>query len=221
MTKAWHSLASLSICAVLAVASLPAGADDAAGGQSQSLRYIQMSRELHDIAIRNSDPVMMLAAATLRRDAGAKAGDLGGLEADGSGSAAEDAFDWEAWLDEAVKISGGSQTISGLADDIRSDMSKGVQGGAIYSTAHVKARSSRKYKGIAFVGGQFAEVYSESSGVADIDMFVYDRSGALICSQTDASNVNQCGWTPSATGPFSIVVENKSDVGTDYALMTN
>lgn len=221
MTKTRRFLALLA--AVATVASSGALAQAQTGNdQARALEFVRLSRQLHDIALETSDPLMMLAAARLRRNASLTVGEIGVLEPEeGEQAAQEDAFDWQGWLDRAVKMSGGSATIAGLAEDIRADKSKGAWGGGFYSKAHVKARDSRKYSDVRFVGGEFADVYAEGAGSADIDMFIYDRKGALVCSQTDASNVNQCGWTPPETGPFSIIVENKSDFGTDYSLMSN
>lgn len=191
--------------------------------QADALKLIQMSRELHDRAIETSDPVMMLSAARLRKDSGMTPGELGTLEdadettPDGS----EEAFGWEGWLDEAVRLSGGSEVIAGLADDIRTSKSKGLKDQAIYTEGRLAAHSSHRYSNLNFVGGEFAEVYSEGVGKADIDLFVRDGRGALVCSQTDSSNINQCGWTPGATGPFEVTLENKSDFADRYALTTN
>jgi len=191
--------------------------------QAEALKLIQMSRALHDRAIETSDPVLMLSAARLRKDSAMAPGELGTLEdaddaaSDGSG----EVFGWEGWLDEAVRLSGGSEIIAGLADDIRTSRSKGLKDQAIYTEGRLAAHSSHRYSNLNFVGGEFAEVYSEGVGKADIDLFVRDRRGALVCSQTDSSNINQCGWTPGATGPFEVTLENKSDFADTYALTTN
>lgn len=206
-----------------AIATPSFGQSTAADPQAEALKLIRMSRTLHDRAIETSDPVLMLSAARLRKDSGMTAGELGTLEdgEPGSGGVSEDTFGWEAWLQEAVRLSGGSELIAGLADDIRTSKSKGLKGQAVYTEGRLAAHDSHRYSNLNFVGGEFAEVYSEGLGKADIDLFVRDSRGALVCSQTDSSNINQCGWTPGATGPFEVTLENKSDFADTYALTTN
>ncbi|MEL6503159.1 MAG: hypothetical protein AAFO61_05585 [Pseudomonadota bacterium] len=182
-----------------------------------------LSRRVFDIARADNDAHGMITAARLRKKAGLQEQDRAG-EDDGGGDHTGEAsglLTWQAMLDEAVKRSVGDETIADLAEDLRAQKSKGVVNGAIYSKARVKPRGKRRYRNIAFAGGRFAEVYSEGRGDANLDMFIYDGSGHLVCSQTDPSNISQCGWTPSFTGPFTVVIENKSDVTASYALMTN
>ncbi len=212
---------ALILSCVIATPSF--GQSAAADPQAEALKLIRMSRTLHDRAIETSDPVLMLSAARLRKDSGMAAGELGTLEdgEPGSGGVSEDTFGWEAWLQEAVRLSGGSELIAGLADDIRTSKSKGLKGQAVYTEGRLAAHDSHRYSNLNFVGGEFAEVYSEGLGKADIDLFVRDSRGALVCSQTDSSNINQCGWTPGATGPFEVTLENKSDFADTYALTTN
>jgi len=191
--------------------------------QAEALKLIRISRVLHDRAIETSDPVLMLSAARLRKDSGMSAGELGTLEdgETGAGDGSGQAFGWEGWLEEAVRLSGGSEVIAGLAEDIRTSRSKGLEGQAVYTEGRLAAHSTHRYSNLNFIGGEFAEVYSEGLGKADIDLFVRDKRGALVCSQTDSSNINQCGWTPGATGPFEVTLENKSDFADTYALTTN
>lgn len=203
---------------VIAAPSFGQSADDTA--QAEALHMIRLSRELHDRAIETSDPVLMLSAARLRKDSGMKPGALGETDSQ-AGEPEGDAFGWEAWLAKAVRLSGGSPMIEGLAEDIRASAPKGLATQAIYAEGRIPAHSKRRYGKLNFLGGEFAEVYSEGLGKADIDMFVRDARGAIICSQTDTSNINQCGWTPDATGPFEVTLENKSDFADSYALTTN
>ncbi|MEM9732394.1 MAG: hypothetical protein AAF903_02785 [Pseudomonadota bacterium] len=192
-----------------------------AGAGSVSLMVL--SRQVFDIARADNDPHGMVTAARLRKKAGLQEQERAGEDEGGQVHTGEGrgVLTWQAILDEAVKRSAGDETIAELAEDLRVEKTKGVVNGAIYSKARVKPRGKRRYRNIAFAGGRFAEFYSEGRGDANLDMFIYDGSGHLVCSQTDPSNISQCGWTPSFTGPFTVVIENKSDVTASYALMTN
>ena len=222
MNTAKRLLAAISATALVAAATVPSvGQSEPDDPQADALALIVMSRQLHDRAIETSDPVLMLSAARLRKDSGMKRGEIGTPDAPDEDIPQEDVFGWEGWLDEAVRISGGSTIIAGLADDIRTSKSKGLKDGGIYTERRIPARGKKSHRALNFIGGEFALVYSEGMGDADIDMFVYDARGALVCSQTDTSNLNQCGWTPGVTGPFDVTLENKSDFGDTYALSTN
>lgn len=182
-----------------------------------------LSRRVFDIARADKDAHGMITAARLRKKAGLQEQERAGEDEGGSAHTGEGGgvLTWQAMLQEAVKRAAGDETIAGLAEDLRAEKSKGVVNGAIYSKARVKPRGKRRYRNLAFEGGRFAEVYSEGRGDANLDMFIYDQAGHLVCSQTDPSNISQCGWTPSFTGPFTVVIENKSDATVSYALMTN
>lgn len=213
------------VTAGLVATATPAFAQSAPNSeQAASLELVKLSRALYERALETSDPVLMLSAARLRKDAGAKAGPVGTLTPDETATPEEDGpqvISWERWLDQAVRMAQGSTVIAGLAEDIRTSKAKGLQDGGIYTEASIAAFGKRRFTALNFIGGEFAEIHSEGLGTADIDMFVRDADGALVCSQTDPSNRNQCGWTPGATGPFDITLENKSDFADRFALMTN
>ena len=117
------SLRAVGVSALIlasAVATTSYGQSAAEDPQAAALKLIRMSRTLHDRAIETSDPVLMLSAARLRKDSGMKAGALGTLENSGedAGDISGETFSWERWLEEAVRLSGGSDVIAGLATDI-------------------------------------------------------------------------------------------------------
>ena len=191
-----------------------------AGGISMAVT----SHKLFEIARQDNDAYAMITAAKLRRKAGLREVPIPSEEEGGKAHTGDEpalVLSWEEMLDLAVKMSNGDETVAELAEDVRASRTKGVVNGAIYSKARIKPRGKRRYRNLAFEGGKFAEVYAEGRGDANLDMYIYDANGHLICSQTDPSSVSQCGWTPAFTGDFTIVVENKSDQSSSFALMTN
>ncbi|EFL89311.1 hypothetical protein R2A130_3061 [Ahrensia sp. R2A130] len=182
------------------------------------------SHKLFEIARADNDPYTMITAAKLRRKAGLREVPLPSEEEGGAAHTSDGSalvMSWEEMLGLAVKMSNGNETVASLAEDVRAARSKGVVNGAVYSKARIKPRGKRHYRNLSFEGGKFAEVYAEGHNEANLDMYIYDADGHLICSRTDPSNVSQCGWTPAFTGNFTIVVENKSDQSSSFALMTN
>ena len=196
---------------------------DAVNGQS-AIWLTVTSINLFELGIQESDPYLVLTAANLRKRANLR-WDSSTFVRQGVDIPTKPAepilVNWQKMLEVAVTMSRGDETIAGLAEDIRVQRSKGVLNGAVYSEAIIMARGKHSYSNLPFEGGQFAEVFSIARKKTNLDMFIYDGNGHMVCSQTDPSNTSQCGWTPSFTGPFTIVVENKSDVSTAYALSTN
>ena len=196
---------------------------DAEKGQS-AIWLTVTSTKLFELGLQESDPHLILTAANLRKRANLR-WDASAFVRQGAAALPKPKkpilASWQKMLEVAVAMSRGNATVAALAEDIRAQKSKGVLNGAVYSEATIKARDKHRYSNLPFEGGQFAEVFSVARKKINLDMFIFDGNGHMVCSQTDPSNSNQCGWTPSYTGPFTIVVENNSDTSTDYALSTN
>ena len=86
---------------------------------------------------------------------------------------------------------------------------------------HLNAGDSDSYPAVAFIGGDYAEVYVEAKVTTDLNIAVYDSKGRLVCSDTDASPIAYCGWRPGSTDSFTMTVRNDGPLGATYALMTN
>jgi len=63
--------------------------------------------------------------------------------------------------------------------------------------------------------------FLQSNDGSDLNLYVYDDAGRLVCSDTDVSSISYCGWRPSEGGGFTIKVENKGQGNAGYSLMTN
>ena len=74
---------------------------------------------------------------------------------------------------------------------------------------------------LPFKAGEYAEVYVEANDGSDLNLYIYDSAGRLVCSDTDESSISYCGWRPAEAGEFTIKVENRGGGDTGYALMTN
>jgi hypothetical protein len=111
--------------------------------------------------------------------------------------------------------------IAGLAGDVLASASKGRSSGPGYNVQTLPARATDSYDAVKFNGGDYAEVYAEGSGRTNLDLYVYDENGNLVCSDADSSDVAYCGWTPRWTGAFTIKVINRGASSNRYALITN
>lgn len=195
------------------------GAAPAAFAEAPSpVKTAELSARLFATGVEMQDPLLMLSAAKLRKT-------LNPAEtsrAPDDGTPATDLpLGWEEMLAAAAPLAEGDDTLLGLIDDIRAESTKGVATGPVYNIGNIRNGKTDTYASVSFVGGEYAEVYVEAKGGADLNLTVLDAQGRLVCSDTDKSHIAYCGWRPSATEPFSIKVENRGPSGVNYALMTN
>lgn len=67
-----------------------------------------------------------------------------------------------------------------------------------------------------FTGGFPAGVDLSGDGSTDLDLYIYDYSGNLICQSTSSGDDEYCNWTPLWTGSFTIQVKNRGSVYNHY-----
>lgn len=97
--------------------------------------------------------------------------------------------------------------------------SKGAAGGPKRAQDVVRGYSTDSYE-VTFRGGQTAEVLVSGDGDSDLDLFIYDENGGLICTDDDATDDCYCRWTPRWTGSFTIEIKNLG-MANRYVLLTN
>ncbi|MEM6305208.1 MAG: hypothetical protein AAF744_10830 [Pseudomonadota bacterium] len=213
MKQFWIS----GVCAAfMAVAPAHLGAQEAGASNVQRMA---LSMSLFDYGIAENDAVSLVTAASIRKAAQLTEGPIG--EPDTPLEPGQDPLSWQDMLAEAEARAQGRADLLGLIEDVRAATTKGLIDGAIISKSQVAPRGSRSYSRMVFEGGKFAEIYSEGRGEENLDMFVYDSRGAVVCSQTDQSPISLCGWTPPETTAYRVVVQNRSDRTAFFSLMTN
>lgn len=182
------------------------------------IKTAELSARLFEAGVETGDPLLILSAAKLRKGLGLTKGTL---VAEGA-TAAEDApLSWEDMIAVAEELSEGDETLTGLAEDIRAETSKGVSSGPVYNIGSLGNGGTDTYPTVDFVGGDYAEVYVEAKSATDLNITILDSKGRLVCSDTDVSHIAYCGWRPDATGGFVMKVENNGPASANYALMTN
>jgi hypothetical protein len=187
-----------------------------------SLKTAQMSASLFLKGVEQSDPILIMAATKLRKSLNLKETERT-PEKDGEpGDApAEAPLTWEQMLDAAEELALGDESLLGLIEDIRVERTKGVATGQVYSISSIRAGGTDTYPPLPYTGGEYAEVYVEGQANTDLNLFVQDAKGRLVCSDTDISAIAYCGWRPAQTGGFTIIVKNKGGVSSPYSLITN
>ena len=210
MPRLFLSLALAALTALPAVAQTP---------PASPVQVAALSARLHAIGVETRDPVLVLAAARLRKSlAPAEDADR---RAEGAERAAGAPLDWEEMAETAVALADGDDAILGLIEDLRAETTKGVVSGPVYNIGQLGPRKTDTYARIEFRGGEYAEVYVEARTAVDVNLQVLDAQGRLVCSDTDRSHIAYCGWRPAEAGAFTLQVENRGSVATGYALMTN
>lgn len=186
-----------------------------AQAETSAMRQAQLSAELFALGSEAGDPLLILAAAKLRKGMS--------FSRDQSRSSGEGAgpLTWEEMLDEARELAAGDETVLGLIEDAANESSKGVATGQVYSISTIRDGGTDTYDPLPFRAGEYAEVYVESRDGSDLNLYVYDAKGRLVCSDTDISAIAYCGWRPEETGAFTIEVKNRGRGGAAYSLMTN
>ncbi|MGY3439405.1 MULTISPECIES: hypothetical protein [unclassified Marinovum] len=206
-----------SAALVLALAAPPAFADRS-GAQTAAL-----SAEVFLAGAEAQDPLLMLAAAKLRKSVAFEAitrtpdKDMP-LPDD---VMAEAPLGWDGMLDAALDMAPEDAVIAALAQDLRAEGARGVQSGQLYSITAIRNGGTDTYPAMVYRGGEYADVYIEGNGGADLNLFVYDAQARLVCSDTDISAIAHCGWTPAQDAAFTVVVRNKGRGHSGYSLITN
>lgn len=201
-----------ALTAALILSALPALAADPA-----PLKQAEASRVLYDAGVATRDPLLVLAAAKMRRGLGLSPTDRMAED----GTPGDGALDADAMLNTARELAAGDAMMLGLIDDVAAEQTKGVVSGPVYNNARIGGGQTDTYRAVPFEGGTYAEIYVEAKGSNDLNLKVTDDQGRLVCSDTDASAIAYCGWSPRSTGDFTIAVQNASGGSADYALITN
>ncbi|SIO05936.1 hypothetical protein [Vannielia litorea] len=205
--------------ASLIALTLACAAPAHAAGEMPPLRAMEMSRTLFAAGVEARDPLLMATAAQLRKGVSIEAVERAG--SDGEALAGEAPLSWEAMLDAAREAAGEDEAMLSVIEDIRTAGTKGVSTGPVYSISRLAARKTDTYPPLPYDGGEYAEVYVEGGGDSDLNLYVYDAKGRLVCSDTDKSDVAYCGWRPATSEAFTVKVENKGAGTNRYSLMTN
>ena len=130
-------------------------------------------------------------------------------------------FNWA--FEGIVYVPSVLDAMDGLeSGDVTFAGTKGVTSGEVYSITTIRAGGTDSYPPMTYTGGEYADVYIEgATSSADLNVFVRDAQGRLVCSDTDISAIAYCGWRPGKTEGFTVEVTNRSGTPTSYSLITN
>ncbi|BBB26733.1 hypothetical protein [Amphritea japonica] len=211
----------------LVLASNPASAgmnvDTEAKADAGAVSQLNTASSLAALGLAQEDALLLISAAKLRKGVA-----ITTVQAEKTSEGGEDSnkdsgvsLSASELLERATELAGDNAGLLALIEDVRDIKERGRIGGAVNGhDDRVRADSVDTYT-MRFKGDRRAEVYVEGDGDTDLDLFIYDEDGNLICSDTDRTDQMLCRWTPSWTGKFRVRIKNLGDVYNDYTLYTN
>ena len=187
----------------------------AAAQDATLLQKLRSARALYEIGLSSQDPLLILAAAKLRKSVPIQAGPEG--DGDDSGKP----IGWRDMLEAAAPMMEGNDILMGMAEDIIAERDKGVSDGPVYSIAQIGGKDRDVYRNLPFDGGKYADIYVEGPSGSELNLIVRDAQGRLVCSDTDISAIAYCGWNPEQSGTYDVSIENRAARGGKYSLVSN
>lgn len=118
----------------------------------------------------------------------------------------------------AVLAIGTSLLLGGIVAGANSAAADSRNPGGWYQ--RIDAYSNHVFHEVFYAGEQ-AQVHVLGDGDTDLDLFVYDENGELICSSETFSDRESCSWYPRWTGSFYIEVMNLGSVYNQADVITN
>ena len=169
----------------------------------------------------NKDAIAMITAARILAATGAEDKNRDKKAQGGKGEEAKQGADMTVAgiLARAKQYAGDRKDVIAMADDVAASGSRGRSGGPGRSVTVVRTGATDVFTE-TFRGGESAFVGISGDGDSDLDLYVYDENGNLICRSTTAGDDEACRWNPRWTGPFRIQVRNLG-VANRYLIVTN
>lgn len=205
----------------LALSAFIALSSGTASVSQTPIQLLEMSGRLFEQGIERLDPILMIAAAKLRRSLALEKKQASSDNGSSTEIIAEDIVSWQDMLDTAISLDPEDEQITTLVADVRAESMKGVKTGQVYSITTLRSGGTDTYPALPYKGGAYAEVYVEGKGRADLNLYVTDSKKRLVCSDTDISTIAYCGWRPDQSDEFVITVKNKGVGKVKYSLITN
>lgn len=167
-----------------------------------------------------NDPLTFLMAAKIHKS-------LQIRSADGKQERDETRFFY--FLQRAKEIANGDVTYQGLIEELEAPpvRMRGPVSSNILQQRNALTPGAVKKYALSFKGGEearvvllldLAETGSVRSGAIDLDMYVLDDAGRMVCALEGPGVPEYCDWTPASTGKFEIQIKNVGSVKAHYVL---
>jgi len=190
----------------------------------QSATMLEVAGQLVKYGYAENEALPLIQAADIYQSFSGKS-----LEAkpEKTGAVSEDTktdnnvnFDVAKLLADATTIADGDATLLALIQNVRDNATRGAVKNYAVTTEKVAAGGTDTYK-IKFRGGERACVIVSGDGDTDLDLYIYDSYGNLVCSDVDLTDDCVCIWTPRYTETFTIKIKNYGHVYNRYQIGIN
>jgi hypothetical protein len=74
---------------------------------------------------------------------------------------------------------------------------------------------------VIFRDVELARVSVSNDGDTDLELYIYDKMGNLIESDTTGASDCRCTWHPLETSPYTIRIKGRGSVSDEYMMLTN
>ena len=101
---------------------------------------------------------------------------------------------------------------------VKSSFSLVANVGSTSTVESVKAYDIDQYQQ-RFIGNYDAGVWISGDGSTDLDLYIYDGNGNLVCRSEASGDDEYCVWKPIWTGSFTIRIKNRGSVWNQYTII--
>lgn len=119
---------------------------------------------------------------------------------------------------KAREFAGNRRDLLALIDEVEKSQTRGA-GGLVYG-GEVSGGRAIQFQ-IEYEGGKPAVVYVDGDGTTDLDVFVYDAGGRVVCADTRAIDVGLCEWVVPRRAKYTVRIVNHGGTANNFALLTN
>ncbi len=169
-----------------------------------SVEKLKLALELSRYGYENKNAVSLITAAQILNQNGFEL----------------DEIDSEKLLEDAKTFAKGNEHLLAIIDMSDTGPVRGAIGEEKYSFDMIKGYTTDTYK-VKFKENKKAVVQVKGVGLTDLDLYIYDRNGNLITSDTAKSDNCECTWIPKWTGEFTIRIKNRGGFYNMYYMQTN
>ena len=192
----------------------------AATASSSAVESLRTASSLARYGLANNDALSLITAAKIVRSTPTTESTSQRVSGTaGEAKAKPDMLSADELLKKARELAAGRPDLLALADDVTKTSSRGATGGPGRKTTVVRSNGTDVYR-VTFRGNERAAVVASGDGDSDLDLYVHDENGNLICKDDDNTDDVVCQWTPRYTGTFTIRVVNRG-VANQYTIAHN
>jgi hypothetical protein len=189
---------------------------------SPAIEQFTLAQLLANYGYDNNDPISLLLAAKVMKGWSYATLAADEVTVENAEVKAPDGtvLDVEKLLEDAAAMAGEKEHILAMITEVKSTGARGAKDGPQVGVGYLEGLGSIYYE-IKFVGDEFAEVAVEGDGEADIDLYVFDKDENLIAADESGSASCYVSWYPSKTEKHYILLINRGENTTYYAIATN